>query len=372
MGKASAPDPPDYRGAAEEQAKSSQEAANQQMYYNRPEQVTPFGSQLWSYGTTTDPTSGKEYTTSKQTSTIVPEAQRALNAQLNIQSGRSEFAQDMLGRVEEGTKDAFDFGQYGDYQGLQGQYDPQAPGEYRDEAFTNMQNMAGPQRAQDRARVETQLANQGITPGSEAYENAMRQLGDQESRQEMGFMTQAGAEGQRVQQMQGAEQGMDVTSASYANNLRQMQLAQGIQERNLPLNELNALLTGQQVSQPNMPGFKEAGRAADTQYMTAAENRGQAEMDIFNTQQASKDALMSGAMNMGSSMMMCDLRVKRNLEHVGYYDDGIPQYAFQYLWSDDWYFGPIAQEVELVHPELVGEINGIKFVNMRGIGHATN
>jgi hypothetical protein len=81
---------------------------------------------------------------------------------------------------------------------------------------------------------------------------------------------------------------------------------------------------------------------------------------------------MSGAMNMGSSMMMCDLRVKRNLEHVGYYDDGIPQYAFQYLWSDDWYFGPIAQEVELVHPELVGEINGIKFVNMRGIGHATN
>jgi hypothetical protein len=370
MGKASPPEPPDYRGAAEEQAKSSQEAANQQMYYNRPEQVTPFGSQLWSYGTTVDPVTGKEYTTSKQTSSIIPEAQRALDAQLNIQSGRSEFAQDMLGRVEEGTKDPFDFSQYGDYQGLQGGRDPQAPGAYRDEAFTNMQNMAAPQRAQDRARMETQLANQGITAGSEAYRNAMRQQSDQESRQEMGFMTQAGAEGQRVQQMQGAEQGMDVTGASYANNLRQMQIAEGLQGRNLPLNELNALLTGQQVSQPTMPGFKEAGRAADTQYLSAAQMQGQAEMDIFNTQQASKDALMSGAMSMGSSAMMCDLRVKRNLEHVGYYDDGIPQYAFQYIWSDDWYFGPIAQEVEQVRPDLVGEVDGIKFVNMRGLGYA--
>lgn len=371
MGKASPPAPPDYKGAAEASAQASQESANQQMYYNRPNQNTPFGSQSWEYGTTVDPTSGKEYTTSTQNSQLAPEAQRALNAQLNIQGDRSEFAQDMLGRVQEGTAEAFNYGDYGEYQGLRNEYDPSAPGEYRDQAFGNMMSMAEPGRENQRSRMETQLANQGITQGSEAYANSMRQLGDQESRQEMGFMTQAGAEGQRVQQMQGAEQGMDVRDANYQNNLRQMQVAEGLQGRNLPLNELNALLTGQQVQQPGMPGFNEAGRAESADYLGAANMQYQGELDIYNTKQASKDALMSGMMNMGSSAaMMCDMRVKRNLELVGHYADGIPQYAFQYIWGDEWFVGPVAQEVEQVHPELVFEVEGVKHVNMRGLGYA--
>ena len=180
-------------------------------------------------------------------------------------------------------------------------------------------------------------------------------------------MTQAGAEGQRVQGMQGFEQGMDVTGANAANNIRQSQIAEYMQERNIPLNEMNALLTGQQVQNPNMPGFKEASKGQAADYLGAANMQGQAEMDIFNTQQASKDALMSGAMNMGSSMMMCDLRVKRNLEQVGYYEDGIPQYVFQYIWSDEWFVGPIAQEVEEVRPDLVFEHNGVKHVRIGGL-----
>jgi hypothetical protein len=69
-------------------------------------------------------------------------------------------------------------------------------------------------------------------------------------------------------------------------------------------------------------------------------------------------------------MGMCDIRMKRNLEHVGYYDDGIPCYAFQYIFDDEWFVGPIAQEVELTRPDLVFEIEGIKHVNIRGLGYA--
>ena len=170
--------------------------------------------------------------------------------------------------------------------------------------------------------------------------------------------------------MQGM-QSMDQSAASYANNLRQMQIAEMLQQRQTPLNELNALLTGQQVQAPQMPGFQAAGRAETTDYSGAMQNQTSYEMDIFNAEQASKDALMSGAMNMGSSMMMCDIRVKRNLEHIGYYDDDIPCYAFQYVWDDEnWFVGPVAQEVEKVHPELVVDIGGIKHVNMRGLGYA--
>jgi hypothetical protein len=358
-GKATPPPPPDYLGAAEASAEASQEAANQQMYFNRPTINTPFGGESWTYQPVSDPVTGKEYTTATMESRLTPEAQEALSGQLRVQAARSGFAEDLLGRVEEGFRDPMDFSQFGGYQGLQ--IDPT---QARGEAFSRLQELNAPQRQQDRARLETQLANQGITQGSEAYDNAMRQLGDQEMRQSMQMMQASGAEAQQMQ-------GMDIQAQNYANNLRQMQLAEALQERGLGLNELNALLTGQQVSAPQMPGFKGAALAESADILGATQMQAQHEMDIFNTQQASKDALTSGLMSMGSSaMMMCDIRVKRNLEHIGYYEDDIPCYIFQYVWGEEWFVGPVAQEVEQVHPELVVEIDGIKHVKIGGLGYA--
>lgn len=358
-GKASPPPTPDYRGMAEEQAESSRIATNQQMYFNRPEISTPFGSESWTYQPQTDPVTGEQYTTASLQSQLTPEAQEALDAQLRVQSARSGFAEGMLGRVESGYQEDPNFDQFGNYVGLSGD-----PNEMREQAYGRMSSLYAPQREQDRSRLETQLSNQGIQRGTRAWENAMRSQSDAEMRQDMQIMQGSMAEAQ-------GQLGMETTAANYANNLRQMQIAEMLQQRQTPLNELNALLTGQQVSQPQMPGFQSAGRAETTQYMEAGKAQAQHEMDIYNTEQASKDALTSGLMNMGSSaMMMCDIRVKRNLEHIGYYDDGIPCYAFQYNWGEEWFVGPVAQEVERTRPELVVEIDGIKHVDMRGLGYA--
>lgn len=358
MGKASPPPPPDYRGAAEETAESSRKATNQQMYFNRPTVNTPFGGESWQYSPVTDPVTGEKYTTATQTTTLTPEAQEALGSQLRVQAARSGFAEDLLGRVEEGYQDPADFGQFGGYQGLQTD-----PNTIREQAFGRMSSLYAPQREADRSRLETQLSNQGIPRGSEAWRNAMRGQSDAEMRQDLQMMQGSMGEAQGMQ-------AMDVQAQNYANNLRQMQVAEMLQERGLGLNELNALLTGQQVSAPQMPGFQAAGRAETTDYSGAMAATAQHEMDIFNAEQASKDALMSGMMNMGSSAMMCDIRVKRNLEHIGYYEDDIPCYVFQYTWSDEWFVGPVAQEVEEKHPELVVEIDGIKHVDMRGLRYA--
>lgn len=360
-GKATPPPPPDYRGAAEEQAESSRKATNQQMYFNRPDVNTPFGGESWSYTPVTDPVSGEEYTTAQQTSYLTPMAQDALTSQLGVQAARSGFAEDMLGRVEGGYTDDPNYDQFGDYVGLSGD-----PNEMRESAYGRMQSLYAPQREADRSRLETQLANQGIPRGSEAWENAMRSSGDAEMRQDLQMMQGSMGEAQ-------GQLGMETTAANYANNLRQMQIAEMLQERQTPLNELNALLTGQQVNAPQMPGFQAAGRAETTQYADAAAKQGQYEMDIFNAEQASKDALTSGLMSMGGSAMsmgMCDVRMKRDLEHIGYYDDGIPQYLFRYIFSDEWFVGPVAQEVELTRPDLVFEIEGIKHVNFGGLGYA--
>lgn len=358
MGKASPPDPPDYRAAAEETAESSRKNTAQQMYYNRPEVTTPFGGESWSYSPQTDPVTGEQYTTAKQTTTLTPEAQEALSSQLRIQSARSGFAEDMLGRVEGGYTEGPDYDQFGEYTGA-----ATDANQIREDAFGRMSSLYAPQREQDRSRLETQLSNQGIQRGTSAWKNAMRSQGDSEMRQDLQMMQGSMGEAQGMQSM-------DQSAANYANNLRQMQIAEMLQERQTPLNELNALLTGQQVNAPQMPGFQAAGRAETTDYSGAMKNQTDYEMDIFNAEQASKDALMSGAMNMGSSMMMCDIRVKENLELIGYYDDGIPCYTFQYVWGNEWFIGPVAQEVEKVHPELVVEIDGIKHVDMRGLGYA--
>ena len=360
-GKATPPPPPDYKGAAEATAESSRIATNQQMYFNRPEINTPFGSESWTYQPTTDPVTGEQYTTANLESSLTPLSQEALDAQLKIQAERSGFASNLLGRVEEGFQDPADFGQFGGYQGLQTD-----PNDIRQEAFGRMSDLYAPQREQDRSRLETQLANQGITQGSEAYDNAMRQIGDQEMRQDMQMMQGSMAEATGMQ-------GMDIQAQNYANNLRQMQVAEMLQERGLGLNELNALLTGQQVQSPQMPGFQSAGLAATTDYSGALSATSQHEMDIFNTEQASKDALTSGLMSMGSSaMMMSDRKVKRNLVAIGKYAIGATKYLFKFIWDDTWHVGPVAQEVQQTHPELVQEIGGILCVNYEGLNHASS
>ncbi len=360
-GKATPPPPPDYRGAAEATAESSRIATNQQMYFNRPEINTPFGSESWSYGQQVDPVSGEPYTTATLDSRLTPESQEALSGQLRVQSARSGFAEDLLGRVEQGFQDPADFGQFGGYQGLQTD-----PNDIRQQAFGRMSDLYAPQREQDRSRLETQLANQGITQGSEAYENAMRQIGDQETRQDLQMMQGSMAEATGMQ-------GMDIQAQNYANNLRQMQVAEMLQERGLGLNELNALLTGQQVQAPQMPGFQSAGLQATTDYSGAMQAQRADEIDIFNTQQASKDALTSGLMSMGSSaMMFSDRRVKRNLVAIGKYAIGATKYLFKFIWDDTWHVGPVAQEVQQVRPDLVHDIGGILCVNYEGLNHASS
>ena len=50
-----------------------------------------------------------------------------------------------------------------------------------------------------------------------------------------------------------------------------------MQKRGWSLNEINALISGQQVGMPQMPSFNPAAAAEATQYNTAAQNQGQAE-----------------------------------------------------------------------------------------------
>ena len=53
---------------------------------------------------------------------------------------------------------------------------------------------------------------------------------------------------------------------------------------------------------------------------------------------------------------MSDRRLKRNIERIGTWANGLAVYAYQYLWSDEPQIGFMADEVARLHPHAVARI----------------
>lgn len=61
---------------------------------------------------------------------------------------------------------------------------------------------------------------------------------------------------------------------------------------------------------------------------------------------------------------LCDVRCKENIHLTGETIMGVPEYEFSYIGdkSGARYRGPMAQDLEKIHPELVVEIHGFKMI----------
>jgi hypothetical protein len=102
----------------------------------------------------------------------------------------------------------------------------------------------------------------------------------------------------QMREQQGAnrfQQGMQ--SSAFRNQVRQQQIAEALQRRGFSLNEINAILTGQQVAMPTMPGFNTAAAAQPLQSLAAAQMTGQAAAQNASLQNSMLQGLMGGASN---------------------------------------------------------------------------
>lgn len=479
-----APDPPDYKAAAEATAESNEAALTSQTWANRPNVSTPWGSQTWSAGKGVDPATGKEITTWNSNISLTPAQQQALDSQQNIQQGRSDAAGKLLGQATSAfdqqldwnslpgradqiqapnlvgqvtptmgqmnsgidptstsvsTVNPFSFGPVnrsvadaGDIQtGLNG-----SSGDYRQRAQDAVWNLQKPMLDERRAGVETQLANMGLARGSEAWEREMRSVDDAEARaqlaaisegrnessmafgqdlqsgqfannaqqqqfgqnlQEAGFgntaqaqefdqgvravgvnnqaqaqefgqnTTEAGFENQVTQQrfdaaMRSAQMGdtralqqlqAEISAGGFNNQNRSAALAEAIQRRGQPLNELNALLTGQQVNMPNMPNTPMAGRAPGVDYTGAADAQYGAAMQGANFQQGQINSFLGAAASLGGAYMFSDRRLKHRIRTVGVLSSGVRVVHYEYVGLPGAQIGVIAQELQQVQPEAV-------------------
>ena len=296
-----------------------------------------------------------------------------------------------------------------------------------------------PQLARNRVSTETQLINQGLRPGSEAYNNAITLLGQQENDQRtqavlqgLGLDMSANAQGygqaltsgqfgntaqgqnfgqgniqqqlfnqaqgqnfgqgniqqQLYNQAQGQNFGQGTTAqntanqavgqnytqnyntiaqnnaaqqqqfaqntqrAAFENQARQQALAEAIQQRQMPINEIAALMSGSQIQNPVFQPFTGAnvGAAPIAQTM---QNAYAGQMNAYNQQIASQNAQTSGLFDLGAAAITAysDERLKSNITRIGTHPLGIGIYEYDIF--DRREIGVMAQEVQEVLPEAI-------------------
>ena len=465
MGK-STPKAPDYAAAADKQAQSSREVTEQQTWANRPDQNTPFGQTSWGSTPTWDPSTQQYVNKWTQNTTLNPESQRALDAQMGLTTGRSELGASLFPRMQDEFGQKMDWSQFdpagkaaqapGQVQGgpintgqglPQGQLTPEELAKGYDKAGPNLDSSqkynqqandaiynqwasrALPQQGKDTDALRTRLYNMGLKEGDSAYDDEMQKLsqnqGDAmqqaqyqatigsgaeaqrmlgmdaatraqltgENKDLAGFGNQAalgkfgmmsGAGSQNFQQalagagFQNQAQGQDFqqkiagsgqdfeqrqSQANQQTQLRQQQIAEEMQQRGFSLNEINAIISGQQVGMPSMPGFNQATKSEGNQSLQAAQLTGQAELDRFNAQQQATQGMMSGIGSMAGGFMMSDRRFKKDIERIGTTNQGFPLYRFKYIWGGPVHIGVMADEV----PHAVTKIAGISFVDYKKV-----
>lgn len=167
------------------------------------------------------------------------------------------------------------------------------------------------------------------------------------------------------------QQALNQQYAAFQNQLRQQAIAEQMQRRGMSLNEMNALLSGQQVSMPQMPSFVSAQRSETPNILGATQMGYDAALGAYNAQQAGQSNMLGGLFSLGGAalsnpFMFSDRRLKRNIKRIGTHATGVGIYEYTMLGYPQ--VGVMAQELQAVRPDLVKRHqNGYLMVNYGGL-----
>lgn len=285
-----------------------------------------------------------------------------------------------------------------------------------------------PQLQRDRAAMEARLADQGIKLGSPAHQAAMDQFNRQLTDTRLGITQAGAAEQQQAYQQalgrgqfynqaqmeqfqkqlqagtfanqaqqqdyqqaalrgqffnQAAAQNLARGSAIFGaqNQLRNQYMGEQYQQRNQPINEITALLSGSQVSGPNFVNTPNQ-QIPTTDIAGLINNRFSQDMDTYKQQSANFNSLMGGIFGMMSGMnrggsIVSDRREKEDIDKVGTVfaaglDGEKPLPIYEYAYKDDpaskRHVGPMAQDVEKIDKSAVKTRKGVKYIDTTKLG----
>jgi hypothetical protein len=311
-----APPAPDPAATAAAQAKMNRETAITQFGLNAVNQITPDGSLTYKQiGTWPDGTPRYEATTalSKPQQAIYDTNQQTQQNFANIGRDQSARIGDLLGT-------------------------PLQLGNEATEARLmdlGMKRLT-PQFERNQEALRTRLLNSGIREGSDAWNAEMSRM----SQSENDAITQLLLSGR-------AQANQEIMA-----------------ERNAPINEITALMSGSQVSNPSFTSTPQT-QVAGVDYAGMVQNNYNNQMKAWQQGQENSNAMMGGLFGLGGTlgsaamkygpglMMMSDRRAKEDIERVGELRNGLPVYVFRYKGDGTPQIGLMADDVEQLHPEAV-------------------
>lgn len=249
--KPKAPPAPDYAGAAQAQGDANLRAARASGKLSNPSFSNPLGSRdvTFGYGGDPDAVHVKD--------SLTPQGQQRWDQEQRIIGNLGGIAEQGLNRVGESMEKPFGFSSATDLQ---------------NKAEGALMSRLEPSLNRDREALRTQLINQGFRIGTEGYDRGMERADQQ-------------ANDARTQ------------AVIKAMQTRPQALQEELSIRNQPLNEVNALRTGSQVSMPQFQSFS-GSTAAPAPIMAGTQAQGAANQQQYATDVGLYNAKLQGLTSM--------------------------------------------------------------------------
>lgn len=323
----SPPKPPDPTQTAAAQTSTNVDTAIANAGLSHTNQITPDGSLTYNQTGTQTMTdqNGKTYQLPTYTAT---QAYSPQNQAIYDQSQATKLGLATLGNTETQK-----------ISGLLGTNLDLSSGNI--DKYTNDHYLSGFNNQWDRsqASLDQKLADQGIQLGSEAYSNAMRDFSTNKQAANDQFL------------------------GDMYNNAQNAIITQ----RNQPINEISALMSGSQISQPNYVTTPSTQLPTVDQAGLINQNY-QNQVGAYNTQLQQSNAAMGGLFGLGSSLLggwaLSDRRSKTNIRKIGRLANGLPVYSFTYRYGGPEQIGLMSDDVREKHPDAVfRHVDGFDRVN---------
>lgn len=403
-----APDPPpapDYAGAAQQQGQANLDAAKLQGKINNPNVVNPYGTQQTTYGSGLNQqaynTAQSNYESQlmkylnaggeNQPTTIAGQPFRGVTSLITnpnriakpVQPNQMDyilgdkdqptltqtFSPEQQALFDESNKAKLSLSQLatrgagtageviGKNVDLSGMPGAPTSGGVNQRVIDSMMGRVNEDYGKATDEKNSSLIAAGIRPGSTAYDNSMQllQRGKNDAAQQavLAGYQQGGVE-------------FDKDTASRRNAI-----AEYMAQRQTPLNEITALMSGSQVSNPfSVPAYAQNASVAPAPLFGATQQAGNWQSDLYNAQAAQAGNLQQGLFGLGGAGLMAggmsDRRLKSNIVKIGTHPLGIGWYEYDIFgWRQQ---GVMADEVATVRPEAVLTMaNGYQAVDYGGL-----
>lgn len=350
LGGGDAPKAPDYSGLAAQQSADQMKIAEYLTGANRPTQTDAFGNKIeW----TKDPKTGQW--TQKQTWN--KDVKDQFKGQISAANLATDTYKDKLKLLDK----------QGDFKlPTLPQYDEASGKAVSDATYNAYQSRALPEQERRTSALDAQLRMQGVQPGTEAYDRAMRNQmtsnadADYQAAQQATLTGYDEARQRYLAQLQGQGQDFGQKLTQYQMPWQQAQMAQSMASDRYT---------------PQMPGFSGATGWNAADQVGAANANFSNKMAGFNSQQQKKGQTLGAGAQLGSAFLMSSDEVLKDeineLDGRQALEDLLAIGGYSWVWKENGEpdVGVIAQRVQKVLQDAVdteGEFLRVNYTTLVG------